>query len=134
MNLVDVNIESTTSNIKENIKSLRKYSEIQSINGDFLDNKESEKLQIQLLNQLNMFIGSENYDTLFSFIEYLVTNKVSINHIVSKIIRYTFEMDYTSIDLVINKCFIRFMNESILNEINFVRILWLTIDKINVDY
>jgi len=60
MNLIDVTIESTTSNIKENIKSLRKYSEIQSINGDFLDNRESEKLQVQLYNQLNMFIGSEN--------------------------------------------------------------------------
>jgi len=43
-------------------------------------------------------------------------------------------MDYTSIDLVINKCFTRFMKESILSELNFVRILWLTIDKINVDY
>lgn len=58
---------------------------------------------------------------------------LSVNHLVSKMIRMSYELDKEPIRIIINKGIKRMLADKDF-DLNVVRVLWLTVDKIEADW
>lgn len=63
----------------------------------------------------------------------LLSLNLSINHLVSKMIRLSFEFDKAPVNIIIDKAICKMLVDVDFKDLNFVRVLWLTIDKIDQD-
>lgn len=63
----------------------------------------------------------------------LLSLNLSVNHLVSKMIRFSYEFDIAPIKIVIYKAIYKMLEDPSFKDLNCVRVLWLTIDKIEND-
>lgn len=75
----------------------------------------------------------EDYKILKSMLERLLTLNLSLNHLVSKLIRFSYEFEASPIKIFINKGIKSMLQDKDFQELNCIRVLWLTIDKISRD-
>jgi len=82
---------------------------------------------------MKQFIATEDYFVVKGVFARLLSLNLSVNHLVSKMIRFSYEFDLAPIRIVIHKAIYPMLEDPEFGELNCVRVLWLTIDKIEHD-
>lgn len=82
---------------------------------------------------MQQFIATEDFQIIKGVFAKLISLNLSVNHLVSKMIRFSYEFDKAPIKIVIDKAIKRMLDDTDFKDLNIVRVLWLTLDKIEND-
>eukprot|EP00341_Mesodinium_pulex_P013759 CAMPEP_0116912452 /NCGR_PEP_ID=MMETSP0467-20121206/16094_1 /TAXON_ID=283647 /ORGANISM="Mesodinium pulex, Strain SPMC105" /LENGTH=163 /DNA_ID=CAMNT_0004588433 /DNA_START=2314 /DNA_END=2807 /DNA_ORIENTATION=- len=86
------------------------------------------------VDKIEQFVVAEEYNIFKNCFNKLLALNLSLNHLVSKVVRISYEYDSAPIKIIINKGLKRMLEDPDFKDLNLTRVLWLTIDKISSDY